>query len=35
MAPFVDVDLSLLQAALPRRGDYPEDRREQAASTRS
>jgi hypothetical protein len=27
--------LSLLQAALPRRGDYTEDRREQAASTRS
>jgi len=35
IAPFVDVDLSLLQGALPRRGDYPEDRREQAASTRS
>jgi len=35
IAPFVDVDLSLLQAALPRGGDYPEERREQAASTRS
>jgi hypothetical protein len=35
IAPFVDVDLSLLQAALPRGGHYPEDRREQAASTRS